>query len=170
MFATPFRNCTDLSRRLRDGVFLSSLPPSHVAEWVSHDPGILELLVEPHLGESGGKALEVIVGAVGLVQTVPRSLVERVFQSQSNNHRLIDVVIRGAVLEFVRSGENPEILDAVVGHATFAEWLGGKNWKLTALVKGGVSDRDPVLAAGRSYTLSRIPRIDQKSLLARLNL
>jgi hypothetical protein len=113
-----------------------------LAEWVSHDPGILELLVEPHLGESGGKALEVIVGAVGLVQTVPRSLVERVFQSQSNNHRLIDVVIRGAVLEFVRSGKNPEILDAVVGHATFAEWLGGKNWKLTALVKGGVSDRE----------------------------
>jgi hypothetical protein len=109
---------------------------------VARDPGIVEALVEPELGELGDRALQVIVESVGSIPVLSDSLLKKVFRYRPNNLKLIDIVIRSAVADYVRSGKSEAILEIVLEQKAFAEWLLAKSWSLAGLIRGAISDSE----------------------------
>lgn len=114
---------------------------SEIAEMASHDSIILASLIDPECEEMHEKALQIIIDSLGSVLPVSESLLQNIFLYQSNNTKLIDIAIRSAMTDYVRSGENVEALEKVIKQKRFLEWLdSGHKWRLAGMIRGDISD------------------------------
>ncbi len=112
-----------------------------ITDLASHDPNILDLLIEPNCEEVSAKALQIVVESLGSVSPLPGSLLKKVLLYQSGNLRLIDLATRSVITDYVRSGANATVFETALEENRCVEWLASssQNWRLPGLIRAAIS-------------------------------
>jgi hypothetical protein len=113
-----------------------------ITDFASHDSIILEALIEPDGCERiREKALQIIVESLGLISPLPEPLLRKILLYPPGDLKLIDLAIRSAVTNYVRSGADATPFQTVLEQNQFIEWLASvQKGRLAGLIRDVISD------------------------------